>query len=412
MATITTVLEEEECPIAFIPNLPRLKFHGAPFYFMSEAGMTQQEYQKHVLANGLTPDADDTMIIKCPDREDGAGRIFYFKRSVLRRSPTLAKFFESAYYLQGCNMHLTFVVDPAVCIDIVYKYLEDGPDIFRQTVLRVQLTMRYKLIDRSIILVRLYALAQKLDLPSLTEMTFGVLCSGDLQLTAANCLTLSSLVFAHTAGFDKKLKDWCFDHVKQRHTELEGTALWNETLWKTEMELSQRWTQLMDEMEEMNLPLDTVNEVTESPELRQSIQHIASGEDGRDSSSTTVSKEQGFQEVLDEVAQGVGDNDEVWDRTPPAAGKNPGNADKIMRLLGPDKASPGGLKRANSSHGILNTPRSSVVSPTFNKAHFVMGYPGTEEQVKKNRRSSMSSTYALSTTPSKLARRMRLFAAS
>lgn len=55
MAAITTICEEEEeeeLPIALMPTIPRLKFHDAPYYFMSEPGITQQEYQKRVCAEG------------------------------------------------------------------------------------------------------------------------------------------------------------------------------------------------------------------------------------------------------------------------------------------------------------------------------------------------------------------------
>ena len=53
MITITTIVEEEEeLPIALMPNIPRLKFHDAPYFFMSEPGITQQEYQKRIWATG------------------------------------------------------------------------------------------------------------------------------------------------------------------------------------------------------------------------------------------------------------------------------------------------------------------------------------------------------------------------
>ncbi|KAI4260217.1 MAG: hypothetical protein L6R35_007439, partial [Caloplaca aegaea] len=44
--------EEEEVPIALMPIVPPLKFHGAPYYFMSEPGITQQEYQRRVIVRG------------------------------------------------------------------------------------------------------------------------------------------------------------------------------------------------------------------------------------------------------------------------------------------------------------------------------------------------------------------------
>lgn len=52
MTTISAIIEEEELPIALIPSVPRLKFHEAPLYFMSESGLTQQEYQNQVLMKG------------------------------------------------------------------------------------------------------------------------------------------------------------------------------------------------------------------------------------------------------------------------------------------------------------------------------------------------------------------------
>lgn len=52
MTTITGIVEEEELPIALVPTVPRLKFHEAPLYFMSESGLTQQEYQNQVFMKG------------------------------------------------------------------------------------------------------------------------------------------------------------------------------------------------------------------------------------------------------------------------------------------------------------------------------------------------------------------------
>ncbi len=43
----------------------------------------------------ISDDADDMITVKCPDREDGTGRVFEFQRSTLKRSPTFAHFFDS-----------------------------------------------------------------------------------------------------------------------------------------------------------------------------------------------------------------------------------------------------------------------------------------------------------------------------
>lgn len=52
MTTVSAIIEEEELPFALMPSVPRLKFHEAPMYFMSESGLTQQEYQNQVLMKG------------------------------------------------------------------------------------------------------------------------------------------------------------------------------------------------------------------------------------------------------------------------------------------------------------------------------------------------------------------------
>ena len=49
MATIT---EEEEFPIALIPTVPRMKYHDAPLHFMSQAGISQQDYEQKVMVQG------------------------------------------------------------------------------------------------------------------------------------------------------------------------------------------------------------------------------------------------------------------------------------------------------------------------------------------------------------------------
>lgn len=46
MATIT---EEEELPIALVPTVPLLKYHDAPLHFMSQSGLSQQEYEQKIL---------------------------------------------------------------------------------------------------------------------------------------------------------------------------------------------------------------------------------------------------------------------------------------------------------------------------------------------------------------------------
>lgn len=361
------------------------------------------EYQWLISASRRnSPEPDDTITVKCPDRDDGIGRNFQFQRSILKRSPTLTKFFESPYYLPGCEMRLTFVIDPAICIDIAYKYLEEGPDVFKQTMLRVQLTMRYKLVDRSIILVRLHSLAKKLALPGLMDMAFGVLCEGNSQIKASDCVTLSSLIFAKAANFDRKLKDWCIDHVTRYLPELERAQLWQDVLWRADVELAHRWAQLLDTK---GSRLDTVDEGAENAEMKTLIakKSIDLQVPSPHSASTAVSKEQSFQEVLDEVAQGNVKpelTDEEWEITEALCASSPlhGNKDKLERLLG-DKYIPSAtdLRREGSPLLDLSPSPTSLRSTRYEKPYSILGSPARPNGGERNIRASFASATALPT---------------
>ncbi|KAL8645057.1 MAG: hypothetical protein Q9210_006922 [Variospora velana] len=377
--------EEEEVPIALMPIIPPLKFHGAPYYFMSEPGITQQEYQRRVIARGdrFDPHENELITVKCPDKEDGAGRVFRFQRAVLQRSPILNQFFNSRYYIPGCDMRLTFVVDPAICLEIVYDYLQAGPDLFRQTVLRVRLTMRFKVVDRAVILLRLYALAQKLDLPGLMDLAFGVLIDGDKLIKPDDCVTLASLIFAPHADFDAKLKDWCISHVRRNAKELQHARIWQQVGSKVDKDLTQRWAELMELKPER---LDPVDEALEDAQMRTNLD-LTFGPASPLPRPAAASKEESFQYTLDEVAlkhRPGTESDEEWNLSEALAATSPrsrsGSDFKIAQILGPventDKPSSPGFKReASRPRGMTPSP-SSMFSPSHDKARFIIGYPG------------------------------------
>ncbi|CAL8575697.1 hypothetical protein XPA_001605 [Xanthoria parietina] len=409
MTTVSAIIEEEELPFALMPSVPRLKFHEAPMYFMSESGLTQQEYQNQVLMKGLPDDSDDTIIVKCPDREDGTGRVFHFRRSTLRRSPTFAQFFDSRYYLQGCKMILTFLLDPAVCIEIAYKYLQEGPDVFQQTILRVQLTMRYKLVDRCIILIKLYSLAQKLALPLLADMAFGVLAEGDHQMTVSDCITVSSLIFERRGVFGRKLKEWCICRIRDFVPELKQSTFWQEVVFNMDTELEQRWSYLLDE--EAASRLDKVDEAVEGQGMLSAQSQTPSRNPSPRSSSTVKSKEEIFQDILEDIRLHEEAFDREWDTTEAlaASSRSHGTTSKVVRLLGPLESSPpvGLKKEENWPKGMSPSP-SMLFSPRLDKARYVMGYPGSEEP---GGRCSMTVNTHI-TSPTKSARRLRFWTSS
>lgn len=399
--------EEEEVPIALMPIVPPLKFHGAPYYFMSEPGITQQEYQRRVIVRGSVclfyhppaawlicpsdpfhPHENEFITVKCPDKEDGAGRVFHFQRAVLQRSPILNQFFNSRYYIPGCEMRLTFVVDPAICLEIVYDYLQAGPDLFRQTVLRVRLTMRFKVVDRAVILLRLYALAQKLDLPGLMDLAFGVLIDGDKLIKPDDCVTLASLVFAPHADFDAKLKDWCISHVRRNAKELQHARIWHQVVSKVDQDLTQRWAELMELKPER---LDPVDEALEDAQMRTNLDLTFGPASPLPRPAAAASKEESFQYTLDEVAlkhRPGTESDEEWNLSEALAATSPrsqsGSDFKIAQILGPVEnntdnkpSSPGFKREASRPRGMTLSP-SSMFSPSHHhdKARFIIGYPG------------------------------------
>ncbi|KAL8669816.1 MAG: hypothetical protein Q9168_005607 [Polycauliona sp. 1 TL-2023] len=413
MTTITSTIEEQVVPIAYIPDLPRLKFHEAPLYFMSESGLTQQEYQHRVLTNGLPDELDDIIFVKCPDREDGTGRVFQFQRSTLKRSPIFAHFFDSPYYFHGCNMILTFLLDPAVCIETAYQYLEQGPDVFQPQILKVRFTMRYKLVDRSIILIKLYALAQKLALPLLADMAFGVLAEGDQQMTVSDCITISSLVFEKRGVFDWKLKEWCIARIKTFMPELRQSAFWQEVISQMDTELEQRWSYLLEE--EIPLYLNTVDETPEYQTLLLSVpSHSPSRNPSPRSTSTMRSKEEAYHEFLEDMKLHEEVFDKAWDTTEAlaAASRSHGTTSKVVRLLGPLEPSspPVVLKREDNNwpKGMSPSP-SMLFSPGLDKARYVMGYPGIDEQ--HSPRCSIGGNTPMA-SPTKSARRLRFWTSS
>ena len=354
-------------------------------------------------------ESDDIITVKCPDREDGTGRVFHFQRSTLKRSPTFAQFFDSRYYLHGCKMILTFLLDPALCVETAYKYLEEGPDVFQQTILRVQLTMRYKLVDRSIILIKLYALAQKLALPLLADMAINVLAEGDHQLTVSDCVTLSSLIFEKRGVFDRKLKEWCISRIRNFVPELRQSTFWQEVLQNMDTDLEQRWSYLL--AEEVSSRLDTVDEVGEDQRLLSAPSRSPSGHPSPRSTSTVKSKEEAFQDILEDIRLHEEAFDREWDTTEAlaASSRSHGTSSKVVQLLGPPESSPlvGFKREENWPKGMSPSP-SMLFSPGLDKARYVMGCPGTDEQ---NGRYSMSGSTSVA-SPTKSARRLRFWASS
>lgn len=228
-------------------QIPKLKYHASPLHFMSEPGITQAQYEHMILSGGKNPALDETITVKCPDAPDGTGLIFEVKKSTLIRSPAFARFCESEDYRPGCHMQLTFINDPAVCFQVVVHYLEEGPDRFGQIRLSVFVHTHFKIRDRFILLVRLYHLALKMELPVLSDMSFAVIREIERDMSAGYCITMASLIFARNARFDKRMKEWCTKHIRNYVFHLSQIKEWIQVVPDLDQHLQQQWAKLVEQ---------------------------------------------------------------------------------------------------------------------------------------------------------------------
>lgn len=257
--------------------------------------------------------SDEIVHVKCPDTPDGTGKVIEVKRSSLLRSPALAKLILSTYYLEGCDMIITFLHDPAVCFEIVKNYLNEGPDRYTRTRLRVYLLVRYKVIDRFLIHGRLYLLAKKLSLPGLMEIAYECLEEAERLMTPSHCVTMTSLIFGIKFGFDKRMKDWCMKHVGIHFAVLHMTTEWNELVPNLDPDFRKKWAKLV--LANVAI-LTAIEEEADDKALEEMIHQMEQAHQGSVVSAIEGStNEMSFEEVISQVLSETKDEpfDEDWE---------------------------------------------------------------------------------------------------
>lgn len=287
---------------------------------------------------------DEVIRIKCPDAPDGTGKVIEVQRSSLLRSPTLAKLIHSTHYLEGCNMTLTFLSDPAVCFEIAKSYLDEGPDCYTRTRLRVYLLVRYKVVDRFLIHGRLYLLAQKLALPGLMEIAYECLEEAERLMKPSYCVTMTSLVFGIKSGFDKLIKDWCMKHVGIHFAILHITKEWNELVPHLEPDFRAKWAKLV--LANVAI-LTAIEEEADDKALEEMINQMEQPHQGSVVSAIEDSgNEMSLEEVISQVLSETKDEpcDEEWE-------------DIELQSLEDDKAADG--TKGKSKSGTVKTSRRS-----------------------------------------------------
>ncbi|KAL9101828.1 MAG: hypothetical protein Q9163_002953 [Psora crenata] len=249
------IIHEEEpvsmdVTLALIPEIPPIKYHDGPLQFLSKPQLTQKQYERRVLDRRINPaneHENDTLTIRCPDGEQPRARIFKIRRQTLARSPTFAKFFSSAYYLPNSDMLVSFMNDPAAVFDIVKRYLEQGPELFDSTRLRVHVLRRYKALERTVVLIRLCRMADNMGLWYLHQMALKILVDENCSITAPMLPTIASLIFASEANYCHHLREWCLLQASHHFATLKDTGDWARSLATSDDELRKGWKIMVDQ---------------------------------------------------------------------------------------------------------------------------------------------------------------------
>ena len=137
--------------------------------------------------------------------------------------------------------------DPAAVLDIVIRYLDQGPELFDTTTLRVYIYRHYTTLARIVVMVRLCKVANNLGLWYLHEMAFGILEDGSRDITAHMLPTVANLVFAVKANQHTCVKEWCLGHIGHHFLDLKDDENWSRCLTVSEEELSLQWNKMIQQ---------------------------------------------------------------------------------------------------------------------------------------------------------------------
>lgn len=277
-------------------------------------------------------------------------------------------------------MQITFMSDPAACFQIARNYLDQGPDIYNRTRLRMFVTINYQVVDRFIILVRLHLLAKKMALPGLMDMAYDAIVHGERLITPPFCITIASVVFAKNAGFDKLLKVWCLDLVRYHLIALKNIKEWYDALEVLEPELSEQWTDLLEANSEV---LAFINEeAKERSSEKKALEKAVSGmsTEGQGNAIPTIEKqeltvEDLINEIKDEERR---PSEDEWENVEQLIreGQTLANT-KARELLGIDP-----FKSTEPEDKVEATSDAkAMVPPEMAKARSVMGLDGNYGRV-------------------------------
>ncbi|KAG8526669.1 uncharacterized protein KY384_008098 [Bacidia gigantensis] len=243
--------ESLEVPVILVPDLPPLKYHDGPLRFLSNSLMSQREWERKLITIGPTLDLkappDEDISIRCPNGDEDNPKLFTISKAALARAPIFRNFFKSEHYAWGSDTLISIMSDPAAAFDIVQRYLEQGPELFDMTCLRVYVYKRYNSLERTVVLVRLYRMAHSMGLWFLEDLAYEVLVDGNRYVTAAMMPTLAGLIFAPRGNHNDQIKNWCLVHIGHFFLDLKDCADWSRCLTLCEDRLTQEWNKMLFE---------------------------------------------------------------------------------------------------------------------------------------------------------------------
>lgn len=281
-------------------------------------------------------------------------------------------------------MILTFLNDPAVCFEIVKNYLDEGPDCYTRTRLRVYLLVRYKVVDRFLIHGRLYLLANKLALPGLMVIAHECLEEAERLMSPAHCVTMTSLVFGVNSGFDKLIKDWCMKHVGIHFAVLYITKEWNELVPYLDSEFRATWAKLV----QANVAILTaIEEEADDKALEEMLNQMEQSHRASVVSAIeNPANDTSFEEVISQVLSETKDQlcDEEWEdiELQTLKGKKAAGCSK-------EKIKPGMSKVSRRARSWANT-RTTVPNTKSAKARELMGISQDADKKCKKRTTGYS----------------------
>jgi len=302
----------------------------------------------------LHPAEDETITLKCPDASDGTGQVFKVKKSTLIRSPAFARYFQTEDFLSGCHMSMTFMTDPAICFKIAIYYLEEGPDRYTDTRLSLFLETHFKPVDRFIVLVRLYFLAMRMELPGLFNMCYAIIEDYEYEMTAGFCIVMASLIFARDVTYDKRMKEWSMRYIRNYALHLTQIREWMNLVPQLDAELQHHWAKLVKN----NKRIITALEEESNGITKNETMGLPSVEDQHRISMHVEDRIQDMkvEEVIQEAMGEQAESDQEWE--------------DVESLL-----------RDNAAEAMVADTRMPSFSLSEDKANSVLGLPPSKKKI-------------------------------